>query len=131
MKKIALVVAAALLAATFSSCAKKASNADNSLADLKSRGVFVLGLDDSFPPMGFRDEKNEIVGFDIDPVQIDGPIYQTVRQTAAEMDLSVIDLHSFTAGHPEWFDDGVHPNYEGNRAIAAYIFEAVQRFLSL
>lgn len=66
MKKIALVVAAALLAATFSSCAKKASKADNSLADLKSRGVFVLGLDDSFPPMGFRDEKNEIVGFDID-----------------------------------------------------------------
>ena len=66
MKKIALVIAAALLAATFSSCAKKASNADNSLADLKSRGVFVLGLDDSFPPMGFRDEKNEIVGFDID-----------------------------------------------------------------
>lgn len=26
----------------------------------------VVGLDDSFPPMGFRDEKNEIVGFDID-----------------------------------------------------------------
>ncbi len=28
--------------------------------------VFVLGLDDSFPPMGFRNEKNEIVGYDID-----------------------------------------------------------------
>ena len=26
----------------------------------------VIGLDDSFPPMGFRDEKNVIVGFDID-----------------------------------------------------------------
>ncbi len=26
----------------------------------------VVGLDDSFPPMGFRDENNEIVGFDID-----------------------------------------------------------------
>ena len=26
----------------------------------------VIGLDDSFPPMGFRDEKNNIVGFDID-----------------------------------------------------------------
>ncbi len=26
----------------------------------------VLGLDDSFPPMGFRDENNNIVGFDID-----------------------------------------------------------------
>lgn len=26
----------------------------------------VVGLDDNFPPMGFRDDKNNIVGFDID-----------------------------------------------------------------
>jgi polar amino acid transport system substrate-binding protein len=26
----------------------------------------VIGLDDHFPPMGFRDEKNNLVGFDID-----------------------------------------------------------------
>lgn len=26
----------------------------------------VIGIDDAFPPMGFRDENNEIVGFDID-----------------------------------------------------------------
>lgn len=32
----------------------------------KSENEFVLGLDDSFPPMGFRDENNEIVGYDID-----------------------------------------------------------------
>ncbi|MBQ9627224.1 MAG: transporter substrate-binding domain-containing protein [Treponema sp.] len=66
MKKIALLVAAALLAASLVGCAKKGSNGDNSFVELKSRGVFVRGLDDSFPPMGFRDEKNEIVGFDID-----------------------------------------------------------------
>lgn len=28
--------------------------------------VFVIGMDDSFPPMGFRNENNELVGFDID-----------------------------------------------------------------
>lgn len=28
--------------------------------------VLVLGMDDSFPPMGFRNENNELVGFDID-----------------------------------------------------------------
>ncbi len=67
MKKlIVTAIAAALVAATFAGCAKKGAKGDNSLAELKSRGVFVLGLDDSFPPMGFRDEKNEIVGFDID-----------------------------------------------------------------
>ena len=26
----------------------------------------VIGLDDHFPPMGFRDDKNNLVGFDID-----------------------------------------------------------------
>ena len=39
---------------------------DTSVADLQARGKFILGLDDAFPPMGFRDEDNNIVGFDID-----------------------------------------------------------------
>lgn len=39
---------------------------DKSLENIKSKGKFIVGLDDSYPPMGFRDEKNEIVGFDID-----------------------------------------------------------------
>lgn len=45
---------------------KEVSAGDTSLEDLKERGEFVIGLDDSFPPMGFRDEENEIVGVDID-----------------------------------------------------------------
>ena len=36
------------------------------LACSKAGNEFVLGLDDSFPPMGFRDDSNEIVGYDID-----------------------------------------------------------------
>ena len=40
--------------------------ADSSLQDVIDKGTFVLGLDDSFPPMGYRDENGEIVGFDID-----------------------------------------------------------------
>lgn len=32
----------------------------------ENKNVFIMGLDDSFPPMGFRNENNEIVGFDID-----------------------------------------------------------------
>ena len=66
MKKLFVTAIAAALAISLFGCAKKGGSADNSLAQLKSRGVFVLGLDDSFPPMGFRDESNEIVGFDID-----------------------------------------------------------------
>ena len=40
--------------------------ADNSLQKIKESGKLVLGLDDTFAPMGFRDEEGNIVGFDID-----------------------------------------------------------------
>ncbi len=39
---------------------------DNSLQKVKDAGKIVLGLDDTFAPMGFRDENGEVVGFDID-----------------------------------------------------------------
>lgn len=42
------------------------SAADNSLQKVKESGKLVLGLDDTFAPMGFRDEEGNIVGFDID-----------------------------------------------------------------
>lgn len=35
-------------------------------AQQKMPDKIVIGLDDNFPPMGFRDEKGEIVGFDVD-----------------------------------------------------------------
>ncbi|GAA0739701.1 amino acid ABC transporter substrate-binding protein [Clostridium oceanicum] len=47
-------------------CGKKDSKSDTSLEDIKSKGKFIVGLDDSFPPMGFKDDKGNIVGFDID-----------------------------------------------------------------
>ena len=40
---------------------------DESLQYIIDKGEIILGLDDGFPPMGFRDEKSgDIVGFDID-----------------------------------------------------------------
>lgn len=65
MKKITLLLLALSIMIGFSAC-KKQKQVDNSLEEIKARKVFVLGLDDSFPPMGFRNEDNEIVGFDID-----------------------------------------------------------------
>ncbi len=43
-----------------------AAEDDDSLQKVLNKGTFVLGLDDSFPPMGYRDDENNIVGFDID-----------------------------------------------------------------
>lgn len=42
---------------------------DESIQYILDKGEFVLGLDDSFPPMGYRNENNEIVGYDIDVAQ--------------------------------------------------------------
>ncbi|WP_242392415.1 amino acid ABC transporter substrate-binding protein [Anaeromyxobacter oryzisoli] len=44
----------------------RSSATDQSLQAVKAKGSLVLGLDDSFPPMGFRNEDNQIVGYDID-----------------------------------------------------------------
>jgi len=49
----------------FAGCGNS-DTADKSWDKVKEKGEFVLGLDDSFPPMGYRDDKNEIVGYDID-----------------------------------------------------------------
>ncbi len=67
MKKIILAVLMAASVLAVSGCKKtqKKDGAD-AVSALKERGVFVLGLDDSFPPLGFRSEDNEIVGYDID-----------------------------------------------------------------
>lgn len=47
--------------------AMKTVDGDDSLQYILDKGTLVLGLDESFPPMGYRDSKSgEIVGFDID-----------------------------------------------------------------
>ncbi|MEW9096914.1 MAG: ABC transporter substrate-binding protein [Clostridiaceae bacterium] len=38
----------------------------NSLDRVKKEGVLLIGLNDTYPPMEFRDENNNLVGFDID-----------------------------------------------------------------
>lgn len=58
----------ALAASMLVGCGKKEekTKTDNSLKDVQSKKELVLGLDSSFPPMGFTDKKDNIVGFDID-----------------------------------------------------------------
>ena len=67
MKKVLslFLVSALVIVSAFAQGAKD-DGVDNSLNNVLERGTFILGLDDSFPPMGYRDENGEIVGFDID-----------------------------------------------------------------
>jgi polar amino acid transport system substrate-binding protein len=64
MKRFAMITM--LLVAVFgllAACSDSSSKTDEK-ADEKD--TLVIGIDDKFAPMGFRDENNEIVGFDID-----------------------------------------------------------------
>lgn len=65
MKRLACI-AFALALASLAFAGGKKDGADTSLTDIQAKKAFVMGLDDSFPPMGFRDENNEIVGYDVD-----------------------------------------------------------------
>ncbi|MBR1640022.1 MAG: amino acid ABC transporter substrate-binding protein [Treponema sp.] len=66
MKKIIVAVLMAVSMLAVLGCKKQKAEVEDPVAELKGRGVFVIGLDDSFPPLGFRNDDNEIVGFDID-----------------------------------------------------------------
>ncbi len=73
MKKrvIAVLMAAAMAATLLAGCGNKSKDTagdgkDVSLEYVKDKGSLVIGLDPAFPPMGFADENQEIVGFDID-----------------------------------------------------------------
>ncbi len=71
MKKTLSLLAAALLAAVLvAGCGKKEEPKAAPVAAAAPAPApaptIVVGLDDNFPPMGFRDEKNALVGFDID-----------------------------------------------------------------
>ncbi len=71
LSAIAITLVFALLAACGSNPASPApkSEAPSPAPDSPAAPAItklVIGLDDQFPPMGFRDDKNELVGFDID-----------------------------------------------------------------
>lgn len=59
---VAVLMASVLL---FGACGTK-SDARFTAKDGKVTGKLIMGVDDKFPPMGFRDDKGTLVGFDID-----------------------------------------------------------------
>lgn len=85
MKKSAmLVVVLGMLLAVLAGCSASGKD-DNKL---------VIGIDDKFAPMGFRDENNEIVGFDIDYAKAAAekmglePVFQPIDWSAKESELN-------------------------------------------
>ena len=55
---------------------------------------------------------------------VDGVIPR-VEQVADDLGLTLIDAYTPLEGHPEYFVDGVHPNFEGASVIAKQVYKAL------
>ena len=71
---------------------------------------FIVGIDDNFPPMGFRDENNDIVGFDIDLAK------ETAKRMGVEFEFKPIDWNNkeaeITSGNIDMIWNGLVINDE-------------------
>lgn len=82
MKKIiALVLLVMMAGLVLAGCGSTSTKAP-------AKSKIVVGLDDSFPPMGFRDDKNNIVGFDIDMAK------EAAKRLGMEVEFKAIDWSS-------------------------------------
>lgn len=107
MKKFLLVLSCLLALGMLAACGadnNKDNNANNNNVGnateptgwdyIEYKGEMVIGLDDAFAPMGFRDEQGELVGFDIDLANAVGEylginiVFQPIEWTAKDMELS-------------------------------------------
>ncbi len=96
MKKIILLV---LVALSVVMCSAKKADTAGTESQAKAEQVMptkiVVGLDDTFAPMGFKDDKGEIVGFDIDLAKAVGQkLGIPVEFKSINWDSKVIDLNN-------------------------------------
>lgn len=88
MKKVLMGLIVLLLVV---GCSEK--EVSKSLTEAKKQGI-VIGLDDTFAPMGYRNENNELVGFDVELAQEVGELlsvevsFQPIDWQMKELELS-------------------------------------------
>ncbi len=86
MKKLFMMLASMMvMAMVVAGCGGGGSDKKAAPAETKKVGKIVIGLDDNFAPMGFRNEKNEIVGMDIDLAR------EAAKRLGAEVEFKPID----------------------------------------
>ena len=91
MKKTSLLLVALISSALLISCGKKEEPAKAAAAPAPApaaAAAIVVGLDDNFPPMGFKDENNEITGFDVDLAK------EASKRLGREVEFKAIDWSS-------------------------------------
>ena len=87
MKKF-LTAALLLVTMVFAGCGGGNEPAKTDGGDSKDTKKIVIGLDDEYAPMGFKDDKNEIVGFDVDLAK------EAAKRLGSEVEFKAIDWNS-------------------------------------
>lgn len=91
-RKLTLLFFLTIAITALAACGASDDEKDNAKKDNKEK--IIIGIDDKFAPMGFRDEDNEIVGFDIDMARAAGEKmgveveFQPIDWTTKETELS-------------------------------------------
>lgn len=88
MKKTLYTLVAGVLAMSFLAGCGKKEEAQVAETPAPAAKTIVIGLDDNFAPLGFRDEKGELVGFDIDLAKEAG------KRLGAEVTFKPIDWNA-------------------------------------
>ncbi len=101
--------------------------AGEKLPGLATPGTLVVGLDDTFAPMGFRDPAGNLVGFDIDLAKAVGQqlglevVFQPVEWSAKEMELAARNVDCLWNGMSRTKDREVSmtlsKNYLNNKLV--------------
>lgn len=84
LKKIGCLLLGLVAVLSLASCGRVDNNQD-SWPKLQQRGRLIIGLDDSFVPMGFRQKNGNLQGFDIDLARAVG------KKLNMKMDFQTID----------------------------------------
>lgn len=98
------IIMAVIMVASFTACA---GNGKTDVVLPPERTQLIIGLDDSFAPMGFRDEKNQLVGFDIDLAKAVceylgwEAVFQPIDWDAKEMELNTGNIDCIWNGMSE------------------------------
>lgn len=74
---------------------ESSEEADLSWQTIQDKGAFILGFDEGFAPMGFKDENGEHVGFDLDiAAEVASRLGLELKLQPVDWDLKVMELNN-------------------------------------
>ena len=74
------------------------------------------------PPRVFAEPENT---GDCNNTVLTEEVIPAIERVSTQTGAKIIDLYSVTEEHADWYSDGLHPNAEGNKAIAQAIYEQI------